>query len=101
MRPDFVILRGGNSTLINALIVNNNFKKIIYRYKVFTTLATTKEQLDALRVLYLGSDYDFWTSPNGLGATDIMAAPEQIPELLKMFGEHGMEYTVKFEDVET
>ncbi|XP_035708358.1 carboxypeptidase B-like [Folsomia candida] len=69
-------------------------------YQVISALATTREQLDALRVLYFINDYDFWTSPNGLGATDIMAAPELIPQLVQLLTEKGIEFAIKFDDVE-
>jgi hypothetical protein len=69
-------------------------------YKVFSVVTTTREQLEALRVLFFSDEYDFWTTPNGLGVTDIMAAPEQIPELVKVLEQHGMDYTIKFNDVE-
>lgn len=51
-------------------------------------------------MLYFINDYDFWTSPNGLGATDIMAAPELIPQLVQLLTEKGIEFAIKFDDVE-
>lgn len=71
-----------------------------HRYKVFSALTTTRDQLEALRVLFFSDEYDFWTTPNGLGVTDIMAAPEQIAQLVEVLEQHGMNYTIKFNDVE-
>lgn len=51
-------------------------------------------------MLFFSDEYDFWTTPNGLGVTDIMAAPEQIAQLVEVLEQHGMNYTIKFNDVE-
>ncbi|XP_021959367.1 carboxypeptidase B [Folsomia candida] len=70
-------------------------------YQVFTVEVTTHGQLELLRSLYLGGDYDFWTTPRGLGFTDVMAAPQQVAAFTSIMDKAGIKFTVKVPDVET
>lgn len=75
--------------------------QIISSYQVFTVEVTTHGQLELLRSLYLGGDYDFWTTPRGLGFTDVMAAPQQVAAFTSIMDKAGIKFTVKVPDVET
>ncbi|OXA61671.1 Carboxypeptidase A2 [Folsomia candida] len=68
-------------------------------YQVFTVKVTNPAQFEVVKSLYDSDEYDFWTTPRKLGATDIMAAPEQIKQLGKIFAENGMQFVVKVKDV--
>jgi len=70
-------------------------------YQVFTAEIVTREQFDVVRKLYESDEYDFWTTPKGLGQVDIMASPNQIKKLTCCLTEADIKYSIKIQDVES
>jgi carboxypeptidase A2 len=67
---------------------------------VITVFATNEVEANIIKELFDSDEYDFWTSPRKLGATDIMASPEQLPILMRLFVKNGMKHEVKIANVE-
>lgn len=77
-------------------IGTRNFKG----FQVLTVEVTSSAQFEVLKTLYESDEYDFWTTPRKLGATDIMASPQQLSVLTQTFKSNDMKYVVKIQDVE-
>ncbi len=85
-------------------VLQTNFKisnfLLVIRYQVLTAEATNLAQFEVIKTLYESDEYDFWTTPRKMGATDLMASHEQVKDLEDLFLTHGIKYEVKIKDVQ-
>jgi hypothetical protein len=45
-------------------------------------------------------DFDFWADPVQGRSADIMASPQNLPDLEKFLTQHQIQYSIMIEDVE-
>lgn len=74
-------------------------------YKVYRLNVETEQQLNLLREIdnsETATGYEFWQRPNYLGRTaDIMVAPHQMGEFVKIMNDAGIEATELVSNVQT
>ena len=70
----------------------------IYRYQVYEAVAKDNPQLEAL--IDLEQSFDFWTRVRINAPTDIMAAPDQVNQLLDYLSKYQIEYRIKINNVQ-
>ena len=71
----------------------------IFRYKVLRTQALDKHTSEILRRM-TERDFDFWADPVQGRSADIMASPQNLPDLEKFLAQHQIQYSIMIEDVE-
>ena len=67
---------------------------------MYSALAQSIQQMEALIDLEQSGLYDFWTRVHFNFPTDIMVAPEQLEEFLGVLNNFDIEYWIKIEDVQ-
>jgi hypothetical protein len=72
----------------------------IYRYQVYEAMAKDIPQLEALIDLEQSESFDFWTRVRINAPTDIMAAPDQVNQLLNYLSKYQIEYSIKINNVQ-
>lgn len=72
----------------------------IYRYQVYEAMAKDIPQLEALIDLEQSESFDFWTRVRINAPTDIMAAPDQVNQLLDYLSKYQIEYRIKINNVQ-
>lgn len=77
---------------------------IVSRFKVYSLLATTKEQFQALWDVYTSQTeggLDFWTKPAINAKTDVMVPPAEEARFLALLQKEGINYETKIDDVQS